>query len=146
MAFVDRESKYPNRVLITPETGESFYATVVRADEPFVVGTPLNSATLNELVNKNGDTLNGSLTLENLNSYHTFMKYRDVEGKIYGVNGGCGVLGGKGVIAFEVREGHETTSPRLARLEIGELGVSYIDPNGKRTYLHQTGVLSAGVE
>lgn len=146
MAFIDRQPKYPNRVLITPESGDPFYATVVRADEPLVVGTPLNSATMNELVNKNGDTLNGMLTFENLSAYHAFMKYREIEGKTYGVNVGCGIVGGKGVVAFEVREGEETTSPRLARFEIGELGAAYIGPNGKRVYLHESGVLSAGVE
>jgi hypothetical protein len=146
MAFIDRQPKYPNRVLVTPESGEPFYATIIRADEPIVPGTPLNSATFNELVNKRGDTLNGMLTFENLDAYHALMKYRDVNGQVYGVNVGCGILGGKGVVALEVREGNETTSPRLGRFEIGELGVSYIDSKGKRTYLHESGVLSAGVE
>lgn len=146
MAFVDRQPKYPNRVLITPESGEPYYATVVRADEPFVVGTPVNATTLNNLVDKRGDTLRGSLTFENLDSYHALMKYRDVNGQTYGINVGCGVLGGKGVVAFEVREGSETTSPRLARLEFGELGVAFIGPDGKRRYIHETGVLAAGVE
>jgi hypothetical protein len=146
MAFIDRQPKYPNRVLITPESGEPFYAVVTRADEPTVVGTPLNSATLNELVNKKGDTLKGSLSFENLNSYHALMKYRDINGQVYGINVGCGMLGGKGIVCFEVREGAETSSPRLGRLEIGELGVSYVALNGKRTYLHESGVLLAGVE
>ena len=48
--FVDRQPKYPNRVLITPESGSPFYATMIRADEPTVVGTPINAATLNPLV------------------------------------------------------------------------------------------------
>ena len=146
MAFVDRQPKYPNRVLITPETGEPFYATMVRADEPVVVGTPINAGSLNELVNKKGDTMKGSLTFENLNAYHALTKYRDVEGLMYGVNFGCGVVGGKGVVSFEVREGAETTSPRLGRFEMGELGVAYIGSNGKRTYLYSSGVLTAGIE
>lgn len=146
MAFVDRQPKYPNRVLITPETGEPFYATMIRADEPTVAGTPINATNLNKLVSKYGDTLFASLEFENLDSYHAIMKYRDINGQVYGINVGCGVLGGKGVVCFEVREGEETTSPRLGRLEIGELGVSYVDPNGKRTYLHNSGVISAGIE
>lgn len=46
--FVDRESGTPGRVKITPEDGSApFYAVVERADEPVVVGTPLNAASLN---------------------------------------------------------------------------------------------------
>lgn len=51
--FVDRQSKYPGRVLITPEDGSpAFYATITRADEPTVTGTPISAGALNELVNK----------------------------------------------------------------------------------------------
>lgn len=146
MAFVDRQPKYPNRVLITPETGDPFYATMVRADEATVAGTPINATNLNKLVSKYGDTLFASLEFENLDAYHALMKYRDINGQIYGVNVGCGIVGGKGVVALEVREGHETTSPRLGRLEFGELGVAYIGSDGKRIYMHNSGVLSAGVE
>lgn len=50
MEFVDRKPRYPNRVLITPESGGSpYYAKVVRADEPTVPGTPLNAANLGKL-------------------------------------------------------------------------------------------------
>ena len=146
MAFVDRKSRYPGRVRITPEEGEPFYATVTRADNPTVAGTPINAASLNELVNKAGDAMRGMLTFENLDSYHALMKYRTIDGQTYSVNVGCGVVGNKGVVAFEVREGEETTSPRLARLEIGELGVAFINSAGKRTYMHNSGVLPATVE
>lgn len=145
MAFVDRQSARPGRYLVTPETGSPYYVTLTRADEPTVAGTPLNAATLNTLVTKSGDTLTGSLTFENLDSYHALMKYRTVEGQTYGVNVGCGVLGGKGVVCLETRTGSETDSPRLARLEIGELGVSYVNPNGKRTYIVESGVVSTTV-
>lgn len=51
MEFVDRQARYPNRVLITPENGSAaYYATMVRADEPIVVGTPINATTLNEII------------------------------------------------------------------------------------------------
>ena len=50
MSFVDRKPTYPNRFLIKTESGESFYATLARADEPIVAGTPLNATTLNELM------------------------------------------------------------------------------------------------
>lgn len=43
----DRVSQNPGRVLITPEDGSgAFYATLALADNPTVVGTPLNSANL----------------------------------------------------------------------------------------------------
>ena len=47
MPFVDRESKYPNRYLVTDEFGNQYYLTLTRADEPVRVGTPLNAATFN---------------------------------------------------------------------------------------------------
>ena len=42
----DRQPTYPGRVLITPENGEAYYATLTRADEPTEAGTPLNKQTL----------------------------------------------------------------------------------------------------
>lgn len=50
MEFEDRVSANPNRVLITPESGDAFYATVVRADNPEKVGTPLTADTFNEMM------------------------------------------------------------------------------------------------
>lgn len=48
--FEDRVSAYPNRYRVTPESGEPYYITLERADEPTNVGTPLNAATMNQLV------------------------------------------------------------------------------------------------
>lgn len=48
--FVDRQSVYPNRYKITRADGSSEYITLERADEPTVVGTPLNAATFNKLI------------------------------------------------------------------------------------------------
>lgn len=43
----DRVPQKPGRVLVAPEGGgEQFYATITRADEPLVEGTPLNANTL----------------------------------------------------------------------------------------------------
>lgn len=43
----DRVSTTPGRMLITPENGQpAFYATIEMADNPTVVGTPLNKASL----------------------------------------------------------------------------------------------------
>lgn len=44
--MIDRVSTNPGRVLITPESGEPYYATLTRADNPTVEGTPLNKSTL----------------------------------------------------------------------------------------------------
>lgn len=50
MQFVDRQSKYPGRVKITPEDGGTpYYATLARADEATVAGTPINADTLTQL-------------------------------------------------------------------------------------------------
>lgn len=51
MIFSDRKPTKPNRMLITPESGsDPFYATVVRADEPTEIGTPLNAHTFNGML------------------------------------------------------------------------------------------------
>lgn len=42
----DRLSENPGRVLITPENGPAYYATMTRADNPTRNGTPLNKASL----------------------------------------------------------------------------------------------------
>lgn len=97
-------------------------------------------------VDKAGDTLTGSLTFENKDAYHALMKYRTITGTTYGVNVGCGVLGGQGIVALEVRQGDTTDSPMLARFEIGDRGVSYVDSEGKRTYLITSEVSIATVE
>lgn len=61
MEFVDREPKYPNRVKIVPESGDPFYATVTRADEPVTEGTPLNAETFNQLQDEFSQAANGSI-------------------------------------------------------------------------------------
>lgn len=48
--FIDRESAYPNRYLVTPDNGSAYYALLTRADEPVTPGTPLNAATFNKLI------------------------------------------------------------------------------------------------
>ena len=97
-------------------------------------------------VSKSGDTLTGSLTFNNNNAYHALMKYRTVNGKTYGVNVGCGMLGGEGIVSLEVRHGDATDSPLLGRLEISSRGVSFQDANEKRTYLYNSGLTAASIE
>lgn len=50
IVFEDRQATYPNRYLITPPDGNPFYALVERADEPVIVGTPLNAEVLNGML------------------------------------------------------------------------------------------------
>lgn len=45
--FVDRESAYPNRYRVIPESGDAYYVVLERADEPVTPGTPLNAETFN---------------------------------------------------------------------------------------------------
>jgi len=54
----DRVPTYPNRMKITPETGDPYYATVERADNPSVVGTPVNARNLNAMQEASGLTAN----------------------------------------------------------------------------------------
>ena len=50
LTFVDRESTYPNRYLVTPDSGSAYYALLERADEPVTAGTPLNAETFNAMM------------------------------------------------------------------------------------------------
>lgn len=52
LTFVDRESTYPNRYLVTPDNGSPYYALLTRADEPVQAGTPLNAETFNQMVSE----------------------------------------------------------------------------------------------
>lgn len=103
-------------------------------------------ADLNNKVNKIGDSLTGMLTFNNTNAYHAVHKYRVVNGNTYGVNLGCGVFGGEGVVVIEARNGNTIESSQLGRLEVGSRGVYYVDSTGKRTYLTNSTLISATVE
>jgi hypothetical protein len=50
LEFKDRVPQKPGRVKITPENGTVFYATMERADEPILEGTPLNARNFNEML------------------------------------------------------------------------------------------------
>lgn len=101
---------------------------------------------LNNKVGKAGDTMTGSITFNNTGSFHAFHKLRTIDGDTRGVNFGCGQLGGVGCIAMELRSGTSTTGTQLARLEIGQLGVSFVNEAGDRTYLHKNTLVSATTE
>lgn len=50
MEFTDRVSAYPNRYMLTDESGNSYYVILERADDPVVIGTPLNAETFNAML------------------------------------------------------------------------------------------------
>lgn len=54
--FVDRKSSNPNRYKITRSDGSVEYVTLERADNPTVVGTPLNAATFNSMMSGFSET------------------------------------------------------------------------------------------
>jgi hypothetical protein len=45
--FVDRESTYPGRYRVIPESGNPYHLILERDDEPVTPGTPLNAETFN---------------------------------------------------------------------------------------------------
>lgn len=49
VTFLDRVPTYPGRVVLTPVSGQANTFDVVRADDPRVIGTPLDKATFNSL-------------------------------------------------------------------------------------------------
>lgn len=63
MEFKDRVSAYPNRYLLTDENGNTSYVHIERADEPTVPGTPLDAETLNNLLQKEGGVMTGSIEM-----------------------------------------------------------------------------------
>lgn len=78
MAFEDRKANRPNRYKVTPDSGNPYYITLERADEPTVLGTPINAENLNKLygpenkptasdvgaLSSAGGKLTGGLTIE----------------------------------------------------------------------------------
>ena len=61
--WVDRVAAHPGRIKLTPENGDpAFYATMERADEPTVEGTPINAKNLNDSQSTLNYTNNTSIT------------------------------------------------------------------------------------
>ncbi len=136
-----------NRAVTTDANGDLIASTVTDTEIGYLSGLTSNAQTqLNAKVKKTGDSLTGSLTFNNFDAYHAVHKYRDINNVRYSANMGCGILGGQGIAALEVRKGDATDSPLLGRLEMGDLGVSYVDSEGKRTYLTRSEVSTATVE
>lgn len=65
--FKDRQANRPNRYKVTPDSGNEYYVTLERADEPTELGTPLNAENLNQFysdVNKPTAANIGALTAD----------------------------------------------------------------------------------
>lgn len=94
--FEDRKSNYPYRYKVTPLSGESYYVYLERADEPTVVGTPLNADTFNTI-------------LKEFNMAGVLPKVSEEDnGKLMVVSGGAWASGG--VIAFAGEETLDDTT------------------------------------
>lgn len=65
MEFVDRVSAYPNRYMLTDENGITSYVILEKADDPVVVGTPLNAENMNNLI-QNPQTISDMNTMTSL--------------------------------------------------------------------------------
>jgi hypothetical protein len=103
--FVDRRPTQPNRYKITQENGAEYYATLERADEPVEVGTPLNAKNLNDMLDKTGDTMTGSLNMAG-GSYPTIY-FTPPDGV-----GDSAVEGGDRVVSFHARDVKGESAPR----------------------------------
>lgn len=136
-----------NRALISNGDGKVAVSPVTSTELGYLDGVTAGVQTqLNNKLSTSGGDMTGSITFNNTDAYHALHKYRVVNGKTYGVNVGCGVLGGEGILSVEVRNGNATDSPLFGRLEVGRLGVSYQNADGIRTYIHRTGAVPASVE
>lgn len=65
---VDRVPTFPNRIKITREDGTSEYVTWERADEPTVVGTPINKALFDSIAADMGLSSNITIYVSNAGS------------------------------------------------------------------------------
>lgn len=136
-----------NRALISNGSGKIAVSPVTSTELGYMSGVTSKVQTqLNNKLSTSGGDMSGSITFKNTDAYHALHKYRVINEKTYGVNVGCGILGGEGVVAVEVRNGNATDSPLFGRLEVGRLGVSYQNEDGTRTYIHRSGAVPASVE
>ncbi len=136
-----------NRALVSDGNGKVGVSAVTSTEMGYLDGVTSKIQTqLNNKLSTSGGALDGSLTFQNTDSYHALHKYRVVNGTTYGVNIGCGVLGGEGMVALEVHRGNKTDSPIIGRLEVSRFGVSYQNVDGARTYIHRSGAVPASVE
>lgn len=139
-----------NRALISSINGKVAISAVTSTELGYLSGVKSKIQTqLDAKVGKTGGTLTGSLNFENYDDFGAVYKLRrfTAGGQVYSANFGCGGVGGEGVGCIELRSvGTDATTTLLGRLEVGVKGVSFQDKDGKRTYLHSTGLTAASVE
>lgn len=105
-------------------------------------GTWSNWYNLADRVDKAGDTLTGSLTFNNKNDYAAINKTRTISDKDYTIDLGCGMVAGSGCVALQCK----TNDTVIGRLEVSGSGVSFLNEQGKRSYIHTNTLLSATTE
>lgn len=131
-----------NRALVSNANGKVGVSNVTATEVGYLSGVTSNIQTqINNKLSLTGGNLTGSIDVISDDS-KGIGKRRTINGTQYLVNYGCGILGGKGVASVELQQGDTV----LGRIEIGDLGVSYVDSSGKRTYLHRISVASATLE
>lgn len=98
---------------------------------------------LTDRVAKGGDTMTGALSFNNKDEYGAINKTRTVSNKDYTVDFGCGVIGGNGCAAVQCKNSSGTV---IGRIEVSASGVSFMNEQGKRTYLYTNELVSATTE
>lgn len=88
-----------------------------------------------------GGTMSGSIDVES-DDFRAIAKRRTINGTQYMANYGCGVLGQAGVACIELQQSGDV----LGRVEIGNLGLTFVDNAGKRTYLVKPAVADSTTE
>ena len=132
-----------NRALISNGSGKVAVSPVTSTELGYLDGVTSGVQTqLNNKLSTTGGVLTGPLSFQNKDDFSALGKFRTINSKDYFVNYGCGQLGGEGIVCAEVH----LSGSVIGRLEVGRLGVSYQDENGKRTYLHRTSAVPATVE
>lgn len=117
-------------------------------DDGKVLPEQLPETDMDGYVEKTGDTLTGDLKFKNTDDYRAIDKERILNGTSYHANFGCGILGGEGCNTLEVFVDGDVNEngTRLARLEVSERGVSFVNRDNRRTYLYQNAAVSASIE
>lgn len=131
-----------NRAVVSNSSGKVGVTNVTSTELGYLSGTTSKVQTqLNNKLNLTGGNLSGSIDVIS-DDFRAIGKRRTVNGVEYLANYGCGILGGKGIACVELQRAGTV----LGRIEIGEYGVSYVDTNNKRHYLHKTAVVTATLE
>lgn len=132
-----------SRALVSNSSGKVGVSAVTSTELGYLDGVTSSVQTqLNGKVSDTGDDLTGSLMFRNTDEFRAIGKDRVINGTTYYVNLGCGIISGEGANVLEVQQ----NSVVLARLEVSTRGVSFLNANNVRTFLHSSGLTAATVE